>query len=65
VNLPLQRESRRQSCPKIDFFSGDGVVEIQKLGMQEISSIAWEAGEIFERLAGYAIQRIAYQRMAD
>jgi hypothetical protein len=46
-------------------FSGNGVLEIQKLGVQEISSIAREAGEIFERLAGYAIQRIAYQRMAD
>jgi hypothetical protein len=29
---------------KINLFSGDGVVEIQKLGMKEISSIAWEAG---------------------
>jgi hypothetical protein len=45
-------ESRRQSCLKIDLFSGDGVVEIQKLGVQEISSIAREAGEIFKRLAG-------------
>jgi len=27
-------------------------LEIQKLGMQEISSIAREAGEIFKRLAG-------------
>jgi hypothetical protein len=33
-------------------FSGDGVLEFQKLGVQEISSIAREAGEIFERLAG-------------
>ena len=43
---------RRQSCLKIDLFSSDGVLEIQKLGMQEISSIAREAGEIFKRLAG-------------
>jgi hypothetical protein len=48
----MQREFRRQSCLKIDLFSGDGVVELQKLGMQEISSIAREAGEIFKRLAG-------------
>jgi hypothetical protein len=41
------------------------MVEIQKLGVQEISSIAGEAGEIFKRLAGYAIQRIANQGMAD
>jgi len=47
VNLLMQRESRRQSCLKIDLFSGDGVLEIQKLGVQEISSIAREAGEIF------------------
>jgi hypothetical protein len=33
-------------------FSGDGVVEIQKLGVQEISSIAREAGAIFKWLAG-------------
>jgi hypothetical protein len=32
--------------------SGDGVVEFQKLGVQEIPSIAGEAGEIFKRLAG-------------
>jgi hypothetical protein len=46
-------------------FSDDGVLEIQKLGMQKISSIAGEAGEIFERLAGESVQRIAYQGMAD
>jgi hypothetical protein len=33
-------------------FSGDGVVEFRKLGVQEISSIAGEAGEIFKTLAG-------------
>ena len=43
---------RRQRCLKIDLFSGDGVVEFHKLGMQEISSIAGEAGEVFKRLAG-------------
>jgi hypothetical protein len=32
--------------------SGDGVMEFQKLGVQEISSIAGEAGEIFKRPAG-------------
>ena len=52
VNLLMQCESRRQSCLKIDLFSGDGVVEFQKLSVQEISSMAREAGEIFKRLAG-------------
>jgi hypothetical protein len=33
-------------------FSGDGMVEFQIVGVQEISSIAREAGEIFQRLAG-------------
>ena len=51
VNLLMQWESRRQSCLKIDLFSSDGVVEFQILGVQEISSIAGEAGEIFKRLA--------------
>ncbi len=52
VNLLMQSESGRQSCLKIDLFSGDGVVEFQKLGVQEISSIAGEAGENFKRLTG-------------
>ena len=65
MNLLVQWESRRQSCLKIDLFSGDGVVEFQILGVQEISTIAGEAGEIFKRLACQAVQRIAYQRMAD
>ena len=41
------------------------MVEFQKLGVQEISSIAGEAWEIFKRLACRAVQRIAYQGMAD
>ena len=49
----------------MDLFSGDGVVELQIVSVQEISSIAGEAGEIFKRLAGEAVQRIAYQGMAD
>ena len=52
VNLPMQQEPRRQSCRKIDLFSGDGVSEFQILGMQEISAITREAGEIFKRQAG-------------
>src|ERR1039457_7601877 len=45
----MQLESGRQSCLKIDLFSGDGVVEFQKLGVQEISSIAGEAGLLAKR----------------
>ena len=58
-------ESGRQRCLKIDLFSADGVVEFQKLGMQKISSVAGEAGKIFKRLTGYAVQRIADKHMAD
>jgi hypothetical protein len=47
----MQAESGRQSCLKMDFFSGDGVLEFQKLGMQKISSIAGEAGVIFKWLS--------------
>jgi hypothetical protein len=53
-NVNLRRVwtvSRRQSCLKIDLFSGDGVVEFQILGVQEVSAIAGEAGEIFKGLA--------------
>ena len=48
----MQGESGRQSGLKIDLFSGDGVVEFQIWGVEEISSITGEAGEIFKRLAG-------------
>ena len=41
------------------------MVEFQKLGVQKISSVAWKAGKIFKRLASYAVERIAYQGMAD
>jgi hypothetical protein len=51
VNLLMQWESRRESCLKVDLFPCDGVVEFQILGVQEISSIAGEAGEILKRLA--------------
>ena len=61
----MQWESGRQSCLKIDLFSADGVKEFQILGVQEISSIAGETWEIFKRPAGQAVQRIAYQGMAD
>ena len=56
----MQCECGRQSRLKIDLLSGDGVVEFQKLGVQEIASIAGEAGEILKRLAVHAVQRIAH-----
>jgi hypothetical protein len=59
------RESGRQSCFKTDLLSGDGVVEVERLGVQEIASVAGEAGEMVKWLAGWPVQRIAYQRMAD
>jgi hypothetical protein len=43
-------------------FSGDGVVEFKKLGVQEISSIAGEAREIFKRLDG--MRRSTRSRLA-
>ena len=55
VVLLLQRKSRRQSCLEIDLFSSDGMVKFQELGMQEISTISREAGEIFKRLAGCTV----------
>ena len=61
----MQWESRRQRCLKSDLFSGDGVGKSQKLGVQEISSIARDPGEIFKRLAMTTVQRIADQPMAD
>ena len=35
------------------------------MGVQEISSVAGEAGEIFKGLTACAVERIAYQGMAD
>ena len=49
----------------MNLFSGDGVMESQIVGVQKISSIARESGEIFQRPAGQAVQWIAYQGMAD
>ena len=49
----------------MDWLSGDGVVEAQRLGVQEISSIAGEAGEICQGLSGEAVQWVAYEGMAD
>ena len=49
--LEVVCESRGQSCLKVDLFSGDGMEESQKLGVQEVSSVAWEAGQMFQRLA--------------
>jgi hypothetical protein len=43
----------------MDWFAGDGVVEVQELGMQEVASIAGEAGEMFKWLAGCSVERIA------
>jgi hypothetical protein len=36
----------------------------RKRGVQEVSSVAGKAGEIFKRLAGYTVQRITDQGMA-
>ena len=46
-------------------FSGDGVLESQILGMQKVSSVTWEAGEIIKRSTGQTVQRVAYQGVAD
>ena len=51
LNLVMQCASRWQRRLKADLFSGDRVVEFQILRVQEISSVAGESGEIFERLA--------------
>ena len=52
VNLLMQWGSRWQRCLKVNLFSADRVLELQILGVQKISSIAREAGQIFQRLAG-------------
>lgn len=49
----------------MDWLPGDGVMEFEELGVQEISSIAGEAGVVFQRLAGEAVQRISDEGMAD
>ena len=49
----------------MELFSGDGVGEFQELGVEEIASVAGEAGEIFQRLAGWAVQRVADEGMSD
>jgi len=46
-------------------FAGDGVVELQGSGVEEVASVAGEAGEVFEEMAGGAVEGIAYERMPD
>ncbi len=41
------------------------MAKFQIVGVQKISSIAGQAWEIFKRMAGEAVQRIADQGMAD
>ena len=65
MKLRMHGESRRQWGLKMDLLAGDGVVEVQKLGVQEVASIAREAREIFKRMAREAVEWIAYQRVAD
>ena len=51
-------ESGRRICLQMDRLSGDGVMESQKLGVQQISSIAGKAGKAFKGPAGHAVQTI-------
>jgi hypothetical protein len=41
------------------------VVDFEVLGVQEVASVAGETREIFQRLSGWPVQRVAHQRMAD
>jgi hypothetical protein len=65
IALSQSMESGRQSCLKIDPFSGDGVVEFQKLGVQEISSIAGEAGKVVVLSVSYGICGRSYWGLSD
>ena len=49
----------------MNLFASDGVGEFEELGVQEVAPIAGEAGEVLERLAGWAVEGIAHERMAD
>ncbi len=51
ANLLTQSESCRQSCLNPDLFSANRVVKCQILGVQEVTSIARQAWQIFQRLA--------------
>ncbi len=51
----MHSESRRQDCFQMNWLPADGVVEIQVLGVQEVASVAWQAGEMFERLAAKSV----------
>ena len=63
--LSPQRKSRRQSRLKRDGLSRNRMVKSQKLRVQKISPIARKSGEILQRLACKAVQRIAHEGMAD
>lgn len=44
---------------------GDGVLEVEELGVQVVAAVAGEAGEVVQRLAGGAVEGVADQGMAD
>ncbi len=45
--------------------AGDGVLEVEEVGVEVVAAVAGEAGEMFERLAGGAVEGVADQGMAD
>lgn len=49
----------------MDLLPGDGMEEAEKVGVKEIPAVAGEAGEVFQRLAGGAVEGIAGEGMAD
>ena len=50
---------------EVEWMAGDGVREGERLGVQEVSAVAGEPGEVLERLPVQAVERIADERVTD
>ncbi len=46
-------------------FGGDGVLEVEEVGVEVVAAVAGEAGEVRQRLARGAVEGVADQGMAD
>jgi hypothetical protein len=58
-------EAGRQGGLEVDGFAGDGVMEVQEVGVEEVAAVAGEAGEGFQGVAGGTVEGVADQGMAE
>ncbi len=63
--MDARLEARGGRRFEVDRFAGDGVGEVEVMRVEEVASIAGEAGKVFEGLAGGAVEGVSGERVAD